>query len=69
MEASKYVKLYSEIDTKERKDQIYRLVKAREYKIRDLSNVKLIKGVNKKVSIVEEDIKKETERVFWSFSF
>lgn len=63
------MKLYSEIDTKERKDQIYRLVKAREYKIRDLSNVKLIKGVNKKVSIVEEDIKKETERVFWSFSF
>lgn len=57
MKASKYEELCIRQDTKEEINEIYRLAKERERKTIEFSNIRLVKGEDRKVLIDAEDVK------------
>jgi hypothetical protein len=52
-----YDGLYQQLDTKEGENDIYRMVKNRERKTRDIIQVKCIKDVTERLLTKDEDIK------------
>nr|GEZ30900.1 protein RAE1 [Tanacetum cinerariifolium] len=61
-----YEDLYKKLDSKEGKNDIYKIVKSRERRRRDLGNVRYIKDEEGRTIMMEEDIRKRYEEYFSS---
>ena len=59
-----YDNLYNKLDTKEGKNDIYKLAKLRERKTKDFNYIKCVKGEDERVLIKDEEIKERWKSYF-----